>query len=136
MRRLTLLMLLVLAVAACKPRKTVGYGGEIIPVTDTILRTGGSDTIRFGRLREGEVAAKRIVLDNRSTRSFVLTSYRVSCQCTELLYENQPVAPGQGLRASVTFDTRGERGWQMKLMKIYFSDSGEPLRLFIEADVE
>lgn len=136
MKRLTLLILLILAVAACKPRKTVGYGGEIIPVTDTILRTGGSDTIRFGRLREGEIAAKRIVLQNRSTRNFVLTAYQVSCHCTELIYENQPVTPDDGLRATVTFDTRGERGWQMKLMKIFFSGTDEPLRLFIEADVE
>lgn len=113
MRRLLLLSLLALAAAACSPRKTVGYGGEIIPVTGTILHTGGSDTIRFGRMHEGEIAA-----------------------CTELTFDNQPVIPGEGLHATVTFDARGERGWQMKLMKVYFSGSREPLRLFIEADVE
>lgn len=136
MRRLLLSALLALTAAACSPRKTVGYGGEIIPVTDTILRTGGSDTIRFGRMHEGEIAAKRIVFDNRSPRSFVVTSYEVSCHCTELAFDNQPVIPGEGFRATVTFDARGERGWQMKLMKVYFSGSREPLRLFIEADVE
>ena len=93
MRRLLLPALLALAAAACSPRKTVGYGGEIIPVTDTILRTGGSDTIRFGRMHEGEIAAKRIVFDNRSPRSFVVTSYEVSCHCTELAFDNQPRSP-------------------------------------------
>lgn len=136
MRRLLLLSLLALAAAACSSRKTVGYGGEIIPVTGTILHTGGSDTIRFGRMHEGEIATKRIVFDNRSPRSFVVTSYEVSCHCTELTFDNQPVIPGEGLHATVTFDARGERGWQMKLMKVYFSGSREPLRLFIEADVE
>ncbi len=135
-RRLKILPLLVLALTACGPRKTVGYGGEIIPVTDTILCSGGSDTIRFGRLHEGEVAAKRIVLENRGTRSWVVTSYQVSCHCTEMAFENKPVTPGEGLQATVTFDSRGERGWQMKLMKIHFSGARESLRLFIEADVE
>lgn len=134
--RLLILPLLAWAASGCTPRKSVGYGGQIIPVSDTILRAGGSDTIRFGRLHEGERAVKRVVLENRTSDIFVVTSYEVSCRCTEIEYENQPVNPGDGLRATVTFDTRGERGWQMKLMKVFLSGSREPLRLFIEADVE
>ena len=50
----------------------------------------------------------------------------------------RPTAPeaGRGIPFSVRFDSRGEHGWQMKLLKLYASGSEEPLRIYVEADVD
>lgn len=35
-------------------------GARVVAVTDSLLAAGGCDTLRFGRLRSGEIARKRL----------------------------------------------------------------------------
>ena len=61
MLRGVLLLALAVTTAACGTRQArtgeTGRKGRIIAVTDTILDTGGTDTVRFGRMHSGEEAA-------------------------------------------------------------------------------
>ncbi|MFQ8594943.1 MAG: hypothetical protein ACLSAM_03350 [Alistipes onderdonkii] len=54
MLRGVLLLALAVTTAACGTRQArtgeTGRKGRIIAVTDTILDTGGTDTVRFGRM--------------------------------------------------------------------------------------
>ena len=60
MPRVCLLLLLTAALAACGARQVkTERKGRIITLTDTILDTGGTDTVRFGRLHSGEIAQLR-----------------------------------------------------------------------------
>ena len=68
-------------------------------------------------------------------RAVAVASYGRSCGCTTLEAEARPIAPGQELACSLTFDSRGEYGWQLKLIDVSLA-GGRPLRLFIEADGE
>ena len=133
------LLVVVLLVVACgrkpKPQTTAPYGQKIT-LTDSILTLGGSDTIRFGRMHEGEIAEKPLQLHNEGSRPMVIRSVERTCGCTTLEYKNQPLMPGQAHQLKLRFDARGEWGWQLKLLKIYLNESTEPLRLYVEADVE
>lgn len=51
-------------------------------------------------------------------------------------FDRRPLKPGEEIPFSVRFDSRGEHGWQMKLLKLYASGSEEPLRIYIEAVVD
>ena len=128
MLRGLLLLALAVTTAACGTRQArtgeTGRKGRIIAVTDTILDTGGTDTVRFGRMHSGEVAVLR------------LTRYDRNCGCTTLGYDAQPITPGDAQQVSLTFDARGEWGWQLKTLDIAFAGGRKPLRLFIEAEVE
>ena len=57
MLRGLLLLALTVTTAACGTRQArtgeTGRKGRIIAVTDTILDTGGTDTVRFGRMHSG-----------------------------------------------------------------------------------
>ena len=57
MLRGVLLLALAVTTAACGTRQArtgeTGRKGRIIAVTDTILDTGGTDTVRFGRMHSG-----------------------------------------------------------------------------------
>ena len=140
MLRKVALLATAISLAACGTRQAVPDKGErkgrIVTLTDTILDTGGTDTVRFGRLHSGEVAVLRFWIANETARPVAITRYDRSCGCTTLGYEAQPITPGDAQRVSLTFDARGERGWQLKTLDIVFAGGQKPLRLFVEAEVE
>lgn len=119
-----------------KPAYTAALSGRIVTVSDTILVAGGTDTVRFGRMRSGEIAVKPLLLHNTTQYPLTISSYVRSCGCTTLEYENQPLVPGEKRPLTLTFDSRGERGWQLKTVEISFGDGKRPLKLYVEAEVE
>lgn len=112
------------------------FKGLIVTLTDSTLVHGGSDTLRFGHLGSGEIAVLRFRIENASDKPLVLVSTQRSCGCISLDHDNQPLAPGQQQTLEMTFDSRGEYGWQLKRMDLLFAGARKPLRLFVEADVE
>ena len=134
-----LLAALMTGLHACKPRTATRQqspSGRIIALTDSVLRNGGSDTIRFGHLRSGEIALSRLRIENRTDKPFVLTGYRTSCGCTSLDFEKQPVPPGESLPVEITFDSRGEHGWLLKSVELLVAGTPKTIRMLIEADID
>ena len=101
-----------------------------------MLARGGSDTIRLGRMHEGEILAYPLAFRNASQRVTLVREVERTCGCTTLEYENQPLMPGERRQITLRFDARGEWGWQLKLLRLYLNDGQEPLRLYVEADIE
>ena len=126
-----------LLTAACGTRpQTTERKGRIIALTDSILTAGGTDTVRFGRLGSGEIAQLRIWLANDASRPVAVASYRRSGGCTALEFDSQPIAPGDARQVTLTFDSRGEWGWQLKTLDISLAGAQQPLRLLVEADIK
>lgn len=127
-----------LAAVGCRNRNTAPsrHKGQTILLTDSLLDAGGCDTVRFGHLHSGEIAAVRLWLQNDTQKPLVITAYDRSCGCTALEYDRAPIAPGQSSRLDLTFDSRGEYGWQLRTLGIRFGGVSRPLRLVVEADVE
>ena len=137
MLRVCLLLLLAASLAACGARQVkTERKGRIITLTDKILDTGGTDTVRFGRLHSGEIAQLRLWLANETSGPVVIAKYGRSCGCTTLEFDAQPIAPGDARQVTLTFDSRGERGWQLKALDITLAGGQRPLRLFVEADIK
>lgn len=137
--RIILLSLFVLACTACanRPKKPdAAPAGQTIVFSDAILRSGGTDTVRFGYMRSGEIAVKPLILHNTSTRPVVVAECLRSCGCTTLEFDNQPIMPDEKRSAQMTFDTRGLTGWQFKLLEVRFAGGGKPLKIYVEAEVE
>ncbi|MBO5350085.1 MAG: DUF1573 domain-containing protein [Alistipes sp.] len=138
MRSLVGLVILLLFVACGskpQPKEATPYGQKII-LTDSIARLGGADTIRFGRMHEGEIAEKPLQLVNKSATPIVIRQVERTCGCTTLEHENQPLMPGEKRQMMLRFDARGEWGWQLKLLRLYLNEGSKPLRLYVEADIE
>lgn len=134
-----LLTAVIAGLAACKPRtaaRQTPRSGRIIALTDSVLRNGGSDTIRFGHLGSGEIALSRFRIENRTEKPVVVTSYRTSCGCTSLEFDKQPVPPGGTLPVEITFDSRGEHGWQLKSVELLIAGAPRTFRLLVEADID
>lgn len=128
---------LVALLWGCTPRSEHRtFSGPVIAVSDELLRTDVSDTLRFGHLRSGETARLETGFCNRGPEPIVILRGESSCGCTTLEYDAQPIMPGDTLRVAVRFDTSGQRGWLFKVLRVYFSNGQRPLRLYVEADVE
>ena len=127
-RMLAILALAALAAGCGTSPRAVERKGRIISLTDSILTTGGTDTVRFGRLGSGEIAVLRLWLANDASRPVA--------GCTTLEFDAQPIAPGDARQVTLTFDSRGERGWQLKALDITLAGGQRPLRLFVEADIK
>ena len=126
-----------LLTAACGTRpQTTERKGRIIALTDSILTAGSTDTVRFGRLGSGEIAQLRIWLANDASHPVAVASYRRSCGCTSLEFASHPIAPGDARQVTLTFDPRGEWGWQLKTLDISLAGAQQPLRLLVEADIK
>ncbi len=109
---------------------------QTLRLTDSALRSGVTDTLRFGKMRSGEIAVKPLALRNDSRRPLVVAEIRRNCGCAELEFDRRPLIPGEERRAEMLFDTRGITGWQFKLVELRFAEEQQPLRLYIEAEVE
>lgn len=105
-------------------------------LTDSLLRHGGRDTVRFGRLHSGEVAVSRLWFENGTSQPVVFASVVRSCGCTSLSYDAAPLLPGQTRAVELTFDSRGERGWQFRNLDLFFAGYSQPFRFFAEVDIE
>ena len=126
----------VLFCTACGSQSvSVAPAGRIIVLTDSLLDAGGCDTLCLGRLHSGEIAVSRFRFENRSSRSLVVASYERTCGCTALAFDSAPFVPGAACPVELTFDSRGEQGWQFKSLDIRFAPACS-FRLFVEADVE
>ena len=119
-----------------QPGKRKPFRGRIIAISDSVLMHGSTDTLRFGRLGSGEIAVLRFQLENTSAKPLVILSPQRSCGCISLDHDAQPLAPGQARTLEMTFDSRGEYGWQLKRMDLILSGAQKPLRIFVEADIE
>lgn len=143
----TLLLLFSTATVACvshtkqhqdRPITELSNNGKglIIHITDRTIESGGSDTVRFGRLHSGEIAVMSIWLANETRHPIVLSDYRRSCGCTALEFTAQPIGPDHARQFPLTFDSRGEWGWQLKTIDLLFAGSKCRFRLFVEAELE
>ena len=121
---------------APRPVESTAQKGRIIAITDSTIRHGGTDTVRFGHLGSGEIAVQRLRIENKTQKPVVILSVQRSCGCTSLDVDKQPLAPGETRKLEITFDSRGEYGWQLKNLDLILAGAPKPLRLFVEADVD
>ena len=109
---------------------------QTVAVSNTKLKEGICDTLHFGKMRQGEIIRKQLRIQNESDGPMVILRHVTSCGCTTVNYERKPIAAGESTIIDFEFNSRGEVGWQMKLMEFYFAEKDTPLKIYIEAEIE
>ena len=145
MKALAYIATLLLLCTSCGARapkadKNVTMGSAVntqtIAITADDVEQGVADTLRFGKMRSGEIIAKTLRVENRCNRPIVLLRHTTTCGCIKINYDRKPIAPGQSGEIHFEFDSRTLYGWQMKLMEFYFAEKGNPMKIYAEAEVE
>ncbi len=106
---------------------------RVVVLADTLL---AADTLRLGRLHEGEQVRLPLALENRSMRPLAVAEVKSGCGCLDLEVDSKPIRPGDRAAAVVKFDARGLWGWQLKVLELRFVGSQPVRRIFVEAQVE
>ena len=109
---------------------------QAITITENAVEQGIADTLHFGKMRSGEIIAKRLQVKNGCNHPIVLLRHTTTCGCIKITYDRKPIAPNGTADIDFEFDTRTLHGWQMKLMEFYFAEKGKPLKVYAEAEVE
>ena len=145
MKALAYIATLLLLCTACGARApkadkyaTMGsaVNTQTIAITADDVEQGVADTLRFGKMRSGEIIAKTLRVENRCNRPIVLLRHTTTCGCIKINYDRKPIAPGQSGEIHFEFDSRTLYGWQMKLMEFYFAEKGNLMKIYAEAEVE
>ena len=127
---------LLLVACGTQPQKPTSLTGQIIALCDPSADTNRPDTVRFGRLHEGEQGVLPLVFHNTTTQPLLIRSYERTCGCTTLTFDNQPIMPDEKRAATLSFDARGAWGWQLKQIDIEVEGLHRLVRLIVEAEVE
>ena len=119
-----------------QPQDVIAANIQTVAVNNSILQEGVRDTLHFGRMRQGEIIRKQLRIQNEGGGPMVILRHVTSCGCTTVNYERKPIAAGESTIIDFEFNSRGEVGWQMKLMGFYFAEKDTPLKIYIEAEIE
>lgn len=119
-----------------QPQDVIAANIQTVAVSHSILQEGVSDTLHFGKMRQGEIIKKQLRITNDDTTPMIILRHITSCGCTTVNYERKPIASGESTIIDFEFNSRGEVGWQMKLMEFYFAEKDTPLKIYIEAEIE
>ena len=117
-------------------RSVASINQQSVVIGNNAIEQGISDTLRFGKMRSGEIIAKTLRVENNCDRPIVLLRHTTTCGCIKISYDRKPIAPKSSAEIRFEFDTRTLHGWQMKLMEFYFAEQGKPLKVYAEAEVE
>lgn len=138
MRRALPFALLLLCAVGCADRPGGGapkaLGARTLVLGDSLLNAP-SDTIDLGRMHEGEVVSQAFTLRNGFDDPLLILSARTSCGCTSIEIPRAPIAPGEEAPFSFSFDSRGQRGLQLKSITLALSNDPRELRLVITGEV-
>lgn len=125
-----------LTISCAEQQKKIEHAGQMVEYSDSLLTAGITDTLHFGRMHSGEIAVKSISVKNSTSEPLVILRHETTCHCATITYSKQPLMPGEQSDIRIEFDSRGAYGWQMKLANFYLAGAGQPLRIFIEAEIE
>ncbi len=78
----------------------------------------------FGTVKRGEVVALDYVLLNAGNEPLILKSAEVSCSCTSVDFEREPIQPGKSSLIKVKFNTETVYGRQDREVIISSNNPG------------
>lgn len=125
-------MILFLVTGCTSPPQTATDNNYNVLTIDSVQTK--YDTIRLGKVNEGEILAGTFKLKNHYAKPMVIANVVTGCGCTTTQYDTKPIKTGEERLINFTFDTKGRQGWQLKSIDIVTTDK-MMARIFIEADI-
>lgn len=80
----------------------------------------------FGTINEGEIVKTDFVFTNTGKSPLNIRETQANCGCTVSNPEKETLAPGESSKITVTFNSKGRRGRQQKMVTIFSNDPKAP----------
>lgn len=130
----------LIAAVSCRGKAVkgneTGSGRSVVELSQDILDKGYTDTLYLGKVRDGEVIVRDIILKNTDDKPFAITNVASGCGCVTFEFNRQPIASGDEKTVVMRFDSSGYFGEVVKKGSLLTSLSGRPYTIYVEATVE
>jgi hypothetical protein len=83
----------------------------------------------FGDISQGEVVSHVFVLSNSGGGLLTISKVRPSCGCTAAMPEKNELGSGESTNLTVSFNSKGRKGKQKKLVRIETNDPENPQQI-------
>lgn len=124
--------------AAAIERKIEIQSVDVIREEDTLttILTADKQVIDAGEQPLGALIEKTFVIKNSGEKPIEITGIDIPCDCLSANTDVTSLAPGESGEVTVTFDTKGYSGHEVKSVYIKYSGASEPLRLVITTELK
>lgn len=90
----------------------------------------------FGKILQGEQVSYTFKFKNVGNAPLIITSIEKTCGCTSPDFSNEPIKPGEEGKITITYDSKGHKGFQNKRLIVKANTNPSETILRIKAQVE
>lgn len=83
----------------------------------------------FGVIREGEQVEHTFLYKNIGQKPLIVNDVRLTCGCTAVEWDKEPLPAGDSTRLTIRFDSRNKLGRQRKVITLISNATNAPTRL-------
>ena len=137
MRYIALLIPPLALLFACggKPAAETVVPGTTIELPIEDLDSYIPDTIKMGRMAEGEVIKGDFTLHNMGEKPVVIATVITGCGCTTAKYDKDPIMQDGKRTIEFVFDSKGRYGRQKKTIEVITAEN-EVIPVILTGDVQ
>ena len=93
------------------------------------------DVHDFGQIIQGEMISYSFHFTNTGSAPLLITDVKASCGCTIADFPREAVSPGKKAYVTVTFDSKGRRGFQSKQVTVLANTNPNTHTLKVTAEI-
>lgn len=90
----------------------------------------------FGKILQGEQVSYTFKFKNTGNAPLIISSIEKTCGCTSPDFTSKPVKPGEEGKITITYDSKGHKGFQNKRLIVKANTNPSETILRIKAQVE
>ena len=90
----------------------------------------------FGKILQGEQVSYTFKFKNVGNAPLIISSIEKTCGCTTPNYSKEPIKPGENGKITITYDSKGHKGFQNKRLVVKTNTNPSETILRIKAQVE
>lgn len=94
-----------------------------------------SEVNDLGIIQEGEKVVTWFDYTNTGKKSLVINNIKTGCGCTVPQWKREPINPGETASIKIVFDSKGKKGMQHILIRVYSNAVVSEKKLTIKARV-
>ena len=90
----------------------------------------------FGKILQGEQVSYTFKFKNVGNAPLIITNIEKTCGCTSPDFSSKPIKPGEEGKITITYDSKGHKGFQNKRLIVKANTNPSETILRIKAQVE
>ena len=145
MKRLILSLIIILGLISCETKEGKLSTNLVNNPSsaDGIKRGNNTPAIKFektehdfGKILQGEQVSYTFKFKNVGDAPLIITSIEKTCGCTTPDFSSTPIKPGDSGKITITYDSKGHKGFQNKRLVVKANTNPSETILRIKAQVE